>query len=171
MERRLLIQYDCNLQDAKNKDYGGAYFNDLDKYGLVPANILIDHKLNRLEHLLATDSNVLEESPFETWIDLVNYSVMTVNYLSLMRPKSPLAITDFKTALNELIIETGHMMPVQHCRILADKMLNLYIGRSLSDLHDVEVNSIITYLNGIASVALAQCLAFDDKVLHEQYLS
>lgn len=170
MEHKLFIQYDCNLQEAKNKDYGNAYANDLEKYGLIAANIMIDHKLSRLTRLLDNKQKVTEESPFETWIDLVNYCVMTINYIKSERPELSIGDANFKAMLVLLQPECGHKAPVQHCQVLAYKSLMMHKHAQFTDLSASQCQDIIKYVIAVAEVALAECLAFDESVLHKQYL-
>lgn len=170
MEHNLFIQYDCNLQEAKNKDYGNAYVNDLEKYGLIAANIMIDHKLSRLTRLLSNTQKVTEESPFETWIDLVNYCVMTINYIKTERPELSVGDANFRSMLVALQPERGHKAPVQHCQVLADKLLMCHKHVLFIELYVRQCQDIINYFIAIAEVALAECLTFDESVLHSQYL-
>lgn len=76
-----LIQYNLVLQAAKNKDYGNSFDQTVDKFGIVVACIRMHDKINRLNSLSKADANVNDESMFDTWLDLVNYALMSASYL------------------------------------------------------------------------------------------
>lgn len=71
------------LYYTKNKDYGDAFTQSLDKYGPIAALVRMEDKWNRLSNLIAKgqEGYILSESVDDTLIDLANYAIMTALYL------------------------------------------------------------------------------------------
>lgn len=71
------------LYYTKNKDYGDAFTQSLDKYGPIAALVRMEDKLNRLSNLISKgqEGYIKSESVEDTLIDLANYAIMTALYL------------------------------------------------------------------------------------------
>ena len=71
------------LYYTKNKDYGDAFTQSLDKYGPIAALVRMEDKWNRLSNLITKGEEGLikSESVEDTLIDLANYAIMTSLYL------------------------------------------------------------------------------------------
>lgn len=71
------------LYYKKNKDYGDAFKQSLDKYGPIAALVRMEDKWNRLSNLITKGEEGLikSESVEDTLIDLANYAIMTSLYL------------------------------------------------------------------------------------------
>lgn len=68
-----------DLYERKNSDYGNAFDQSLDDYGLTAAAIRLNDKLNRFKSLISKPcSQVKDESIDDTLIDLANYAIMTI---------------------------------------------------------------------------------------------
>ena len=65
----------------KNHDYGDSFGKSCDKYGLIAAIVRMNDKVNRFAQLIDKDSEV-QESIQDTLLDLANYSIMTIDWLS-----------------------------------------------------------------------------------------
>lgn len=71
-----------DLQNKKNTDYGGAYFENLDDEGLAAARLAIGNKWRRFKHLSMPGSEAqVKESLEDTLIDMAGYALMTVIWL------------------------------------------------------------------------------------------
>ena len=71
------------LYYTKNKDYGDAFTQSLDKYGPIAALVRMEDKWNRLSNLITKgeEGYIKSESVEDTLIDLANYAIMTSLYL------------------------------------------------------------------------------------------
>ena len=71
------------LYYTKNKDYGDAFTQSLDKHGPIAALVRMEDKWNRLSNLMSKgeEGYILSESVEDTLIDLANYAIMTALYL------------------------------------------------------------------------------------------
>lgn len=67
---------------AKNHDYGNSFEQSLDKFGLLAAVVRMGDKMNRIESLSKKEAEVKDESIKDTLLDLANYAIMTVMWLS-----------------------------------------------------------------------------------------
>lgn len=67
---------------AKNHDYGNSFEQSLDKFGLVASIVRMGDKMNRIESLSKKEAEVKDESIKDTLLDLANYAIMTVMWLS-----------------------------------------------------------------------------------------
>lgn len=67
---------------AKNHDYGNSFEQSLDKFGLLAAAVRMGDKMNRIESLSKKEAEVKDESIKDTLLDLANYAIMTVMWLS-----------------------------------------------------------------------------------------
>lgn len=67
----------------KNRDYGDAFTQSLDKYGPIAALVRMEDKWNRLSNLISKgqEGYIKSESVEDTLIDLANYAIMTALYL------------------------------------------------------------------------------------------
>ncbi len=66
---------------AKNHDYGDAFHQSYEEFGLVSPVIRLTDKLNRLKslcHNAEKGAMVKDESIQDTLLDLANYAVMTL---------------------------------------------------------------------------------------------
>ena len=70
---------------AKNHDYGNSFDLSLDKFGLVAAVVRIGDKMNRIESLLKKEARVKDESIKDTLLDMANYCIMTVMWMSKIK--------------------------------------------------------------------------------------
>ena len=62
---------------AKNKDYGDAFGKSHEKYGAIAGLTRINDKFNRLEELILSGEQLVEdETVLDTLMDLANYSIM-----------------------------------------------------------------------------------------------
>lgn len=83
-EEHLYTMLDIHeLYYTKNKDYGDAFTQSLDKHGPIAALVRMEDKWNRLSNLMSTgkEGYILSESVEDTLIDLANYAIMTALYL------------------------------------------------------------------------------------------
>lgn len=66
----------------KNADYGNSFDESIDKFGIVAAMVRMSDKVNRLKSLVLRENKVevKDESIADTWLDLANYSIMTILY-------------------------------------------------------------------------------------------
>lgn len=68
---------------TKNKNYGNSFEESLDKYGLIAGLTRISDKFNRLETLiLNNEQGTVDESLYDTLLDLSNYATMLAVYIS-----------------------------------------------------------------------------------------
>ena len=67
----------ANLYQKKNQDYGNAFGNLFDEYGLTYAIMHLHEKLNRIK-AVHKNNNANNESIKDSLIDLANYAVMTL---------------------------------------------------------------------------------------------
>lgn len=71
-----------NIFVAKNHDYGNAYSDLLNKYGLTAAAIHLEEKLNRFCTLMDNrEKPQVDESLRDTLKDLANYAILTILWL------------------------------------------------------------------------------------------
>lgn len=73
---------------AKNHDYGNSFEQSLDKFGLVASIVRMEDKMNRIESLSKKEAEVKDESIKDTLLDLANYAIMTVMWLSKHNSKT-----------------------------------------------------------------------------------
>jgi len=70
------------LHERKNKDYGGAFYNTMRKFGIAALLIRLDDKLSRLISVTKNGNNeVNNESIEDTLKDLASYAIMGLEYL------------------------------------------------------------------------------------------
>lgn len=78
--------YEAMLEDihktlvSKNIDYGNSFGNVINKIGLPGAVIRVMDKQNRLKTLQGENGEVMDESTFDTKMDLVGYLVLTLEH-------------------------------------------------------------------------------------------
>ena len=66
-----------SIHAAKNKDYDGAFYKTMKKYGLVALCIRFSDKMDRLDSILKSGSiQVQDESVEDTLIDIAAYAIM-----------------------------------------------------------------------------------------------
>lgn len=70
------------LYDAKNADYGDSFNKTIDEFGLTAAVVRMNDKFNRVKTLTKTQANVNDEAITDTLLDLANYSIMTLLYIT-----------------------------------------------------------------------------------------
>lgn len=72
-----------NIYKTKNADYGDAFGKSLEKFGLIAAVVRMGDKMNRLDTLVGSEKNreVRDETLYDTFQDLANYSAMTCLWL------------------------------------------------------------------------------------------
>lgn len=71
----------ADIQERKNKDYGGAFQKTLEKWGLTAPAIRLEDKFNRFCNLIKKEREVQDESVADTLIDMAAYALMTVQWL------------------------------------------------------------------------------------------
>ena len=76
-----VAQQMIDLQDKKNKDYGNAYFENLDEENLAAARIAIGNKWRRFNNLSKQDKAEIDEKLEDTLIDLAAYALMTEQWI------------------------------------------------------------------------------------------
>lgn len=84
MEKRTFRQIAenmCELHDAKNADYGGAFGQSFQEFGIISSVIRLNDKMSRLRALCKNDAQVKDEGIKDTLIDLAAYSIMTIEEL------------------------------------------------------------------------------------------
>ena len=70
------------LHEKKNKDYGGAFYNTMSKFGIAALLIRLDDKLSRLISITKNGSQeVNDESIEDTLRDLASYAIMGLEHL------------------------------------------------------------------------------------------
>lgn len=70
------------LHEKKNKDYGGAFYKSMSKFGIVTVLSILDHKFNRLESLFKNGkAEVTDESFEDTLKDIACYAIMGLEQL------------------------------------------------------------------------------------------
>lgn len=72
----------CELLAHKNEAYGGAFEDDLDEFGLLPAVVQMGHKMKRIKTLVQGDISDNGESIEDSIKDLVGYGLLTLEWLS-----------------------------------------------------------------------------------------
>ena len=66
------------IYERKNTDYGNSFAVSVQKYGLIAALTRISDKFNRMENLILTrNQQVNDESLSDTLLDLATYCIMT----------------------------------------------------------------------------------------------
>lgn len=79
----ILAKQNIDIQKAKNSDYGNSFYESLDEFGTLPAQIRLTEKLNRIKQLLKShETHVNDESLVDTLLDLSNYAIMTAAWLN-----------------------------------------------------------------------------------------
>lgn len=64
--------------ERKNNDYGNSFGVSVQKYGLIAALTRMSDKFNRMENLILTrNQQVNDESLSDTLLDLATYCIMT----------------------------------------------------------------------------------------------
>ena len=72
-----------DLHQRKNQDYGNSFTNTLNEFGLVAGLIRMNDKMNRLKSIYkSSDVRVNDERIEDTLIDLANYAVMSLEWLT-----------------------------------------------------------------------------------------
>jgi hypothetical protein len=71
------------IYEAKNSDYGDSFDKTIDEFGLTASLVRMSDKFNRIKQLV-NDNNakVKTESIKDTLLDLANYSIMTLLYIT-----------------------------------------------------------------------------------------
>ena len=70
------------LHERKNKDYGGAFYKSMSKFGVVPVLIILNDKYERLESLFKNGkAEVTDESFEDTLKDIACYAIMGLEHL------------------------------------------------------------------------------------------
>jgi hypothetical protein len=71
------------LYQRKNQDYGNSFDNTLDEFGIVAGLIRINDKVNRLKSIYkSSEVRVNDERIEDTLMDLANYAVMSLQWLT-----------------------------------------------------------------------------------------
>ena len=70
------------LHEKKNKDYGGAFYDSMSKFGVTALMIRLNDKLERLESLFKNGkAEVTDESFEDTLRDIACYAIMGLEHL------------------------------------------------------------------------------------------
>lgn len=72
----------ANTYRAKNHDYGNSFEQSLDEFGLVASVVRLGDKMNRIKSLVKKEAQVKDESIRDTLLDMANYAIMTVMWMS-----------------------------------------------------------------------------------------
>jgi hypothetical protein len=70
------------LYERKNKDYGNSFEKTLDEFGPVAGIVRLNDKMNRIKSIYKAQSTQVNESMEDTLLDLANYAVMTLQWLT-----------------------------------------------------------------------------------------
>ena len=76
-----VAQQMIDLQDKISKDYGNAYFENLDEEDLAAARIAIGNKWRRFKNLSKQGKAEIDEKLEDTLIDLAAYALMTAQWI------------------------------------------------------------------------------------------
>ena len=86
----------AELYEEKNKNYDNAFDKSLDEDGLLVSKIRLSDKLLRFNSLIKQESKgTIEESLYDTLMDLANYSIMTMMWLNNQKDKEKIKDTMF----------------------------------------------------------------------------
>ena len=80
-DEKKIAEIAIDLQAKKNQDYGDSFDKTCDLFGLVVPCIRLHDKVMRLIMLNEHQAQVKEEKLGDTWMDMMNYAVMTIKYL------------------------------------------------------------------------------------------
>ena len=70
------------LHERKNKDYGGAFYDSMSKFGVVAVLMILNDKYKRLESLFKNGKvEVTDESFEDTLQDIACYAIMGLEHL------------------------------------------------------------------------------------------
>lgn len=69
------------LHEKKNRDYGNAFHDSYEEFGMITAVIRLNDKMNRLKSLVRNGKAEVNESIRDTLIDLAAYAIMTIEEL------------------------------------------------------------------------------------------
>lgn len=72
----------AKIYAAKNHDYGNSFEQSCNKFGIIAAIVRMGDKMNRLESLAVKRAKVKDESIKDTLLDLANYAILTVMWMS-----------------------------------------------------------------------------------------
>lgn len=72
----------AKIYAAKNHDYGNSFEQSCNKFGIIAAIVRMGDKMNRLESLAVKRAEVKDESIKDTLLDLANYAILTVMWMS-----------------------------------------------------------------------------------------
>lgn len=72
----------AKIYAAKNHDYGNSFEQSCNKFGIIAAIVRMGDKMNRLESLAVKRAEVKDESIQDTLLDLANYAILTVMWMS-----------------------------------------------------------------------------------------
>ena len=78
-----IVEEISKLNDKKNNDYGGAYYEMLNECGTAAGSGIIYNKSRRLANLIKdkTEQMVNDESIEDTLLDLASYAIMTLEHI------------------------------------------------------------------------------------------
>lgn len=77
-----ITQAMLEIYKVKNANYGSSFDKSLDEDGLIVSKIRIGDKFNRFVSLLKKDSmGTVDESIYDTLLDLANYAILTIMWL------------------------------------------------------------------------------------------
>lgn len=170
----MLVEYDLVLQAAKNKDYGNSFDTTCDRFGPIVMCIRLHDKISRLKRLSNGEANVKNESMFDTWLDAVNYALMSYAWLASEDTAECFRTTlsNKFTCLQLSCFEQGALEAADAC-----DELNSTISEQVEMLQDHDddsfaatVEAIKENLLNIADIAFRQCLQYNDSMLDKRYV-
>ena len=83
MKFKEITQQMIEVHERKNQDYGNSFDKTLDEFGLVAGLIRINDKVSRLKSIYkSSEVRVKDERIEDTLLDLANYAVMSLQWLT-----------------------------------------------------------------------------------------
>ena len=101
-----ITQAMLEIYKVKNANYGSSFDKSLDEDGLIVSKIRIGDKFNRFVSLLKKDSmGTVDESIYDTLLDLANYAILTIMWLENKEEESstPPKIEDSSSKKSKII--------------------------------------------------------------------
>lgn len=71
------------VYQRKNQDYGNSFDSTLNEFGIIGGIIRMNDKMNRIKSIYKSGNIRVKDEKFEdTLLDLANYTVMTLQWLT-----------------------------------------------------------------------------------------
>ena len=71
----------------KNTDYGDAFNESIEEYGLIASLVRMNDKMKRIKQLVLSGKSEVSESLEDSLLDLANYAIMTVMSINMHKKK------------------------------------------------------------------------------------